>query len=61
MDTLVSPFIPIRIGRQYGQGMAEYGLVLALVAVISIVGLLIFGSTVSVMISNLSSSVSASV
>jgi Flp pilus assembly pilin Flp len=61
MDTLVSTVISTGTTRQYAQGMAEYGLVLALVAVVSIVGLLVFGSTVSVMISNLSSSVSVSV
>ena len=47
--------------RQCAQGMVEYSFVLAVVAIGSIVGLLVFGSTVSVMISNLSTSVTMSV
>ncbi|GAC1325317.1 MAG: hypothetical protein NVSMB2_23840 [Chloroflexota bacterium] len=54
MDTITTP-------RQYAQAMAEYSLMLALVAVVSIMGLLVFGNTVSVMISKVSTSVTMSV
>ncbi len=40
--------------RLRAQGLVEFGLLLALVAVVAIFGLLIFGSTVTSMISSLS-------
>jgi Flp pilus assembly pilin Flp len=44
-----------------GQGLVEFGLLLALVAVVAIFGLLIFGNTVSSMISSLSYTVSTNI
>jgi Flp pilus assembly pilin Flp len=44
-----------------GQGLVEFGLLLALVAVVAIFGLLIFGNTVSSMISSLSYTVTANI
>lgn len=61
MDRLVITVTSTSTTRQYAQAMAEYSLVLGLVAVLSIVSLLVFGNTVSVLISNVSSSVSMSV
>jgi Flp pilus assembly pilin Flp len=47
--------------RQAAQGLVEYGVILALVAVVSIAGLIVFGGTVSQLISTLSSTVSLNV
>jgi pilus assembly protein Flp/PilA len=43
--------------RQSGQGMVEYGLIIALVAVVAIAGLIILGPQISSMFSGLGSSV----
>jgi pilus assembly protein Flp/PilA len=43
--------------RQEGQGMVEYGLIIALVAVVAIAGLIILGPRLSSMFSSLGSSV----
>ena len=43
--------------RQEGQGMVEYGLIIALVAVLAIAGLIIFGPAVSSLLSRLGGSV----
>jgi Flp pilus assembly pilin Flp len=43
--------------RQDAQTLVEFGLLLGLVAVVSIVGLLVFGSTVGDLMSNLSHTV----
>jgi len=43
--------------RTRGQGLVEYGLIIALVAVLAIAGLLIFGPAISSLLSNLGSSV----
>jgi len=40
-----------------GQGLVEYGLIIALVAVLAIAGLIIFGPAISNMLSNVSGSV----
>ena len=47
--------------HERAQALAEFGLLLALVAVVAIAGLLIFGSTVSTMMSTLSHTVSLNV
>jgi Flp pilus assembly pilin Flp len=52
-------FVSIR--RERAQAMAEYGLVLGLVSVISIAGLLIFGGTVQHLLSTLSATVALNV
>ena len=44
-------------GHQAGQGMVEYGLIIALVAVVAIAGLIILGPKLSDMFSALGSSV----
>jgi pilus assembly protein Flp/PilA len=43
--------------REEGQGLVEYGLIIALVAVLAIAGLIIFGPAISSLLSNLGSSV----
>ena len=40
-----------------GQGLVEYGLIIALVAVLAIAGLIIFGPAISSLLGNLGSSV----
>ena len=40
-----------------GQGLVEYGLIIALVAVLAIAGLVVFGPAVSRLLSNLGGSV----
>jgi Flp pilus assembly pilin Flp len=47
--------------RQPAQGLVEFGLILGLVAVVAIAGLLVFGTTVSDLISTLSHTVSFNV
>jgi len=43
--------------REKAQGLIEYGLIIALVAVLAIAGLVIFGPAVSKLLSNLGGSV----
>ena len=43
--------------RNEAQGLVEYGLIIALVAVIAIAGLIIFGPAVSAVLSSLGGSV----
>jgi Flp pilus assembly pilin Flp len=43
--------------RQHAQGLVEYGLIIALVAVLAIAGLIIFGPAVSSLLTNLGASV----
>ena len=47
--------------REAGQSLIEFGLLIALVAVVGIVGLLVFGETVVTMMSTLSHTVSLNV
>ena len=42
---------------EQAQGLVEYGLIIALVAVLAIAGLLLFGPAVSTLLSNLGGSV----
>ena len=48
----------VQTRRQAAQGLVEFGLMLALVAVVSIAGLALFGATVSDLMSKTSHSVS---
>jgi Flp pilus assembly pilin Flp len=45
--------------RLRAQGLVEFGLLLALVAVVAVAGLLVFGNTVSSLMSTLSHTVSS--
>ena len=49
---------PVPVRSEPAQGLVEFGLLLALVAVVAIAGLLVFGTTVSDLISTLSHTVS---
>ena len=48
---------PVQPQRQAAQGLVEFGLLLALVAVLSIASLIVFGSTVGTIMSTLSRTV----
>jgi pilus assembly protein Flp/PilA len=52
--TLVAAILP---EKEEGQGMVEYGLIIALVAVVAIAGLIVLGPKISSMFSGLGSSV----
>ena len=43
--------------KEEGQGMVEYGLIIALVAIVAIAGLIVLGPKVATMFTNLGSSV----
>jgi Flp pilus assembly pilin Flp len=43
--------------RERAQGMVEYGLILAIVAIMGILGLIVFGPSVSSLISNVANRV----
>ena len=43
--------------KEEGQGMVEYGLIIALVAIVAIAGLIVLGPKISSMFSTVSSSV----
>ena len=43
--------------RERAQGLVEYGLIIALVAILAIAGLVIFGATIASLLSNLGGSV----
>jgi pilus assembly protein Flp/PilA len=43
--------------REAGQGMVEYGLIIALVAVVAIAGLIVLGPKIAAMFTSLGSSV----
>ena len=51
---------PVPVRSEPAQGLVEFALLLALVAVVAIAGLLVFGTTVSDLISTLSHTVSSS-
>ena len=52
---------PVQPRREAAQALVEFGLLLALVAVVSIGSLLLFGTTVSDLISTLSHSVAMNI
>ena len=47
----------LSVRKEEGQGMVEYGLIIALVAVVAIAGLIVLGPKISGMFSSLGSSV----
>ena len=52
---------PVRLQADRAQSLVEFGLLLALVAVVAVAGLMIFGGTVSSMMSTLSHTVAVNV
>jgi pilus assembly protein Flp/PilA len=55
MSSLVALLVPDR--SQDGQGLAEYALILALIAMVAVVALIFMGGQVSVMLSKVGNSV----
>jgi Flp pilus assembly pilin Flp len=51
----------VQMRRETAQSLVEFGLLLALVAVVAIAGLLVFGATVSSMMSTLSNTVASNI
>ena len=47
----------MRMRREQAQGLVEYGLIIALVAVLAIAGLVVFGPAIQALLSNLGGSV----
>ena len=45
-----------KMQREEGQGLVEYGLIIALVAVVAIVGLVLLGPRLSTMFTNITNS-----
>ena len=45
-----------RFNQEEGQGMVEYGLIIALVAVVAIVGLVLLGPRLSTLFTNITNS-----
>ncbi|MBI4494472.1 MAG: Flp family type IVb pilin [Chloroflexi bacterium] len=54
LETLIEAALA---SREEGQGLVEYGLIIALVAVLAIAGLVIFGPTIASLLSSLGGSV----
>ena len=46
-----------RFDREQGQGLAEYALILALIAIVAIIALLFIGGQISTVLSNVGNSV----
>ena len=59
MSTLVSRLAALRLqlARTEGQGLAEYALILALIAIVAIVALLFLGGQISTILSTVGASV----
>jgi pilus assembly protein Flp/PilA len=53
---LISSLLPCLHGDEEGQGLAEYALILALIAILSIVALLFMGGQISKTLSTLGNS-----
>lgn len=47
----------MQMRREQAQGLVEYGLIIALVAVLAIAGLVVFGPAIQALLSNLGGSV----
>ena len=59
MSALVEGFAALRrhLGQTEGQGLAEYALILALIAIVAIVALLFLGGQISAILSTVGASV----
>ena len=55
MNAMISRLIPIQLRREDGQTMTEYGVLLALIAVVVIVALLFLGPKIADVFSNVGS------
>jgi pilus assembly protein Flp/PilA len=57
MPRSLTALIPFFRSSDEGQGLAEYGLILTLIAIVAIIALIVIGGQVSKMISNVGNSV----
>ena len=57
MTTYISALISSFQSDDEGQGLAEYGLILTLIAIVAIIALIVIGGQLSKMISNVGNSV----
>jgi pilus assembly protein Flp/PilA len=57
MTTYISALIASFRSDDQGQGLAEYALILGLIAIVAILALLFLGSSVSTLLSNVGNSV----
>ena len=57
MTTYISALITSFRSDDQGQGLAEYALILGLIAIVAILALLFLGSSVSTLLSNVGNSV----
>jgi Flp pilus assembly pilin Flp len=53
MNTLQNLLVRIQLGREDGQTMAEYGILVAVIAIIAAVGAAVFGNDLSDFFTNL--------
>jgi Flp pilus assembly pilin Flp len=53
MNTLRHLLVRIQLGREEGQTMAEYGILVAVIAIIAAVGAAVFGNDLSDFFTNL--------
>jgi pilus assembly protein Flp/PilA len=53
---LVNPLLPWLHGDEEGQGLAEYALILALIAILAIVALLFLGGQINTVLSTVGNS-----
>jgi Flp pilus assembly pilin Flp len=57
MARLYAPIASLSIRDEEGQGLAEYALILSLIAIVAVVALIFLGSQVSTMLSSVGASV----
>ncbi len=57
MTTYISALISSFQSDDEGQGLAEYGLILTLIAIVAIIALIVIGGQLSKMLSNVGNSV----
>lgn len=57
MARLYAPIAALSIRDEEGQGLAEYALILSLIAIVAVVALIFLGSQVSTMLSSVGASV----
>jgi pilus assembly protein Flp/PilA len=57
MTTYVSALIQSFRSDEEGQGLAEYGLILSLIAIVAIIALIVIGGQLSKILSNVGNSV----
>ncbi len=59
MNELIQLFVALRSGGQQGQGLAEYALILALIAIVAILSLVFLGDALADLLSMIGSTIDA--